>query len=275
MGSPGSTGIRTPAGVGSQSRSPSPSRATFASVSSPSVPFRKTPASSPIPSPLTATSPLPSVPIVSHGVPSPRQHQSGSTPPSSYSPPSMRTSPSLAASHTQSSDMGPTDNHATLPPSLLHIDPSSLPPPPTRQTLSATPSDATSSKRLSFISYSDLLYSTPVASLPLSSLTSSATAVPPPHLPAVTNNVPIVLPSPTGGASSRPLSMYSITTRTGKHSHPTGEYRSPSDDGSRRHSVLTQSDDIAQRLIDDIGGEWEREGLGKGLEERLEAVSLA
>jgi hypothetical protein len=27
------------------------------------------------------------------------------------------------------------------------------------------------------------------------------------------------------------------------------------------------------RMMDDVGGEWEREGLGRGLEERLEALA--
>ncbi|GJJ12764.1 hypothetical protein Clacol_007009 [Clathrus columnatus] len=283
FGGPGSTGFRTPAGVGSQSRSPSPSRAT-STLPSPgptSATSRRTPATSPLPSPLNAASPLPSVPIMSYGVPTPRQHQTSSTPPSSYSPPLAHTSPSLRTSHPPYNDGGHAESPNLLPTSLLHIDPSSLPPPPTRQNLSTAASDPT--KRLSFISYSDILYSTPITSLPLSSLTSSATNTPPPHLPAVTNNVPIVLPSPTGGAPSRPLSMYSYTARTGKQSHPsqvqTGEFTYLSDDGSvagtRRHSVLTQSEDITQRLIDDIGGEWEREGFGKGLEERLEGVTMA
>lgn len=74
--------------------------------------------------------------------------------------------------------------------------------------------------------------------------------------------------------------MYSFTARTGKQSYPSqtyaSDYAAPSDDGaSRRHSVLTQSEDITQRMIDDLGGEWEREGLGKGLEERLEGITMA
>jgi hypothetical protein len=28
------------------------------------------------------------------------------------------------------------------------------------------------------------------------------------------------------------------------------------------------------RMMDDVGGEWEREGLGRGLEERLEALNV-
>lgn len=32
--------------------------------------------------------------------------------------------------------------------------------------------------------------------------------------------------------------------------------------------------DGAAGVADDVGGEWEREGLGKGLEERLEGLTL-
>jgi hypothetical protein len=35
--------------------------------------------------------------------------------------------------------------------------------------------------------------------------------------------------------------------------------------GSNRDSIA---------MLDDIGGEWEREGLGRGLEERLEALMI-
>ena len=31
--------------------------------------------------------------------------------------------------------------------------------------------------------------------------------------------------------------------------------------------------DTASQIVDDVGGEWEREGLGRGLEERLEALN--
>ena len=84
------------------------------------------------------------------------------------------------------------------------------------------------SKRLSFMSYSDLLASTPVSMVPLSSFTSCASSEPPPHIPRL-----------SGFSSS----------------------------GS-----IHGRDSIA--LLDDMGGEWEREGLGKGLEERLEALMI-
>ncbi|KAG6371050.1 hypothetical protein JVT61DRAFT_10587 [Boletus reticuloceps] len=90
------------------------------------------------------------------------------------------------------------------------------------------------SKRLSFMSYSDLLASTPVSLVPLSSFTTCASSETPPHIPSVTG---------FAHSQSRPGSIH----------------------GRDRDSIA---------LLDDIGGEWEREGLGKGLEERLEALMI-
>ncbi|KAF8120905.1 hypothetical protein EV363DRAFT_1367189 [Boletus edulis] len=90
------------------------------------------------------------------------------------------------------------------------------------------------SKRLSFMSYSDLLASTPVSLVPLSSFTTCASSETPPHIPSVTG---------FAHSQSRPGSIH----------------------GKDRDSIA---------LLDDIGGEWEREGLGKGLEERLEALMI-
>lgn len=36
--------------------------------------------------------------------------------------------------------------------------------------------------------------------------------------------------------------------------------------------VLHADRDPATGMVDDVGGEWEREGLGRGLEERLESL---
>ena len=112
-------------------------------------------------------------------------------------------------------------------------------------TLSHPPSPHTATKRLSFISYTDLLTSTPSSTLPLSTLTTSATvADPPPHLLSV-----LGIPQHGGGGSAgvpahAPASMVTRDVREGR-------------DGL---------------FIDDGGGEWEREGLGQGLEERLESA---
>lgn len=90
------------------------------------------------------------------------------------------------------------------------------------------------SKRLSFMSYSDLLASTPVSLVPLSSFTTCVSSEPPPHIPGVAGFT---------------------------HSHSSAG----SIHGRDRDSIA---------LLDDVGGEWEREGLGKGLEERLEALMI-
>ncbi|EDR01574.1 uncharacterized protein LACBIDRAFT_295556 [Laccaria bicolor S238N-H82] len=98
-------------------------------------------------------------------------------------------------------------------------------------------------KRLSFMSFSDLLSSTPTSTLPLSSLTTSAsTFEPPPHIPGV-SGLGIVS---GGGLTNERSSIRGGVTHPGKR------------------------DSIA--LLDNVGGERERQGLGMGLEERLDAV---
>jgi hypothetical protein len=105
------------------------------------------------------------------------------------------------------------------------------------------PSPHTATKRLSFISYTDLLASTPSSTLPLSTLTTSATiADPPPHLLSV-----LGIPQHGGGSAN-------ASPRTSFY-------------GDR--DVREGRDGL---FIDDGGGEWEREGLGQGLEERLESL---
>jgi len=37
---------------------------------------------------------------------------------------------------------------------------------------------------------------------------------------------------------------------------------------------MNSGEDVVQRLADDVGGEWEREGFGKSMEERLEEVGV-
>lgn len=91
----------------------------------------------------------------------------------------------------------------------------------------------------------DLLSSTPASAIPLSSLTSSAVvSEPPPHIPSVM------------GLSQ---AHYAASSSGGSiHGAPT--------------FVLDRDGAVG---VDDVGGEWEREGLGKGLEERLEALNAA
>ncbi|KAH7915497.1 hypothetical protein BJ138DRAFT_1109553 [Hygrophoropsis aurantiaca] len=105
---------------------------------------------------------------------------------------------------------------------------------PFTHTLNLSHPPSPSSKRLSFMSYSDLLASTPASIVPLSSFASQE---PPPHIPSVNG---FTQHNGTGAGS-----------------------------GSL-HGVVRDRDSIA--MLDDVGGEWEREGLGRGLEERLEAL---
>ena len=76
------------------------------------------------------------------------------------------------------------------------------------------------------------------------------TAEPPPHLPTVSLSLPNGSRSVSASASAA---------------------------GSTRNSVLYDLPPFAVGVkepssMDEAGGEWEREGLGRGLEERLEAL---
>ncbi|EMD36639.1 hypothetical protein CERSUDRAFT_106439, partial [Gelatoporia subvermispora B] len=105
------------------------------------------------------------------------------------------------------------------------------------------PSPAHAPKRLSFLSYIDILSSTPSAALPLSSLTSASE--PPPHLPSVLG---VPQHAAAGSASG---SVHLVANA----------------------AALPLEREAGQGILDDGGGEWEREGLGRGLEERLEALN--
>jgi hypothetical protein len=111
-------------------------------------------------------------------------------------------------------------------------------------TLSHPPSPHATTKRLSFLSYTDMLTSVPSSTLPLSSLTTSATVSdPPPHLLSV-----LGIPQQVGGGSAG--------------ASPRNSFYGDRDVREGREGLF----------IDDGGGEWEREGLGQGLEERLESL---
>jgi len=104
-------------------------------------------------------------------------------------------------------------------------------------------------KRLSFISYNDLLLSTPLSSFPLSSVTnphSNAPATEPPHQVVASSRASLVGVAPPGVSDISPgeKGIHNPIPIRPTHSH-------------------------------DAAGEWVREGLGKGLEERLEAVLKA
>ncbi|GJE91328.1 hypothetical protein PsYK624_074770 [Phanerochaete sordida] len=109
----------------------------------------------------------------------------------------------------------------------------------------APPSPKNSSKRLSFLSYTDLLTSVPASTVPLSSFAQSNE--PPPHLASV-----IGIPQAQAQLSSGAASIH----------------------GSLNASTWITERDPATDLVNDVGGEWEREGLGRGLEERLEALMV-
>ncbi|KAF8868020.1 hypothetical protein CPB84DRAFT_1810110 [Gymnopilus junonius] len=167
------------------------------------------------------------------------------------SPSSLPLQPlSLASSHSISSATSPLSS-----PSSAHLTLTSHPPSPIQS----------AKKRLSFMSYSDLLSSTPSSLQRLSSLTTCASAVePPPHIPSVSglNLVNAVhaqqQQSPQSGPGSATPSLRGFPISLGG---PTGGV-----------SHAGMRDSIS--LLDNVGGEWERQGLGKGLEERLDALVI-
>jgi len=110
-----------------------------------------------------------------------------------------------------------------------------------------------SSKRLSFISYTDLLTCTPSSTQPLSSLTTS---IAPNNLEPHSRSL-IIEPEADGEAPSSVVT--SDRSLRGRKSNLSGIH-------SSFQGTLTLLDATQ-------GGEWEREGLGLGLEERLEMAS--
>ncbi|KAJ7354556.1 hypothetical protein DFH08DRAFT_1077231, partial [Mycena albidolilacea] len=148
----------------------------------------------------------------------------------------------------------PVSASASAPPTARQFDgPAAASAPPDANASANAPhatrtssASASVNKRLSFVSYADLLSSTPTATQPLSALTSPAGS--PAHITGVD---PAFSPSP-GGASASAGGSGAPSLRNfifGAGAGAGGE------------------DD---RMMDDVGGEWEREGLGRGLEERLE-----
>ncbi|EJD35940.1 hypothetical protein AURDEDRAFT_130366 [Auricularia subglabra TFB-10046 SS5] len=156
--------------------------------------------------------------------------------PSGRASPAREQSPRRRTS-TAASISGLSGSPPLLPSPLFSGSPPSLSS-PLPVPVSAEATTGPSANRLSFISYNDLLLSAPVAAVPLQSLVQPTSVEAPPHLPAVQAAASITH-SP---ARSRPRSMVGPGNRA---------------------SVL---------LGDDVGGEWEREGLGRGLEERLEEL---
>ncbi|TFK87204.1 hypothetical protein K466DRAFT_491320 [Polyporus arcularius HHB13444] len=230
------------------SRSPSPSgnrRSLLFSTSLPGSPPKTVQGSPPV-RPTVQTSPDPFAPLALSVSPPAPSATATPTPTSAYYSVSSSASPSDADSNSNSSSPT-TATHTEHP---LH----SLPQQPQQLTSitipapfpSLPPSPKNVTKRLSFISYMDLLSSTPSSAIPLSTLTSAAAvSEPPPHITSV-----IGVPQAQYAASSSGGSIHGAPTY-----------------------VLERDGVIG--VADDVGGEWEREGLGKGLEERLEGLKAA
>lgn len=220
------------------SRSPSPNgmsnrRSTIMSLPSPSPSFTM-PLPGHVQSP-SATSSPPMRPAVQTNSPSQAPAPAITTPTSTYfSVHSEESSPTTAT-------------HVEHPLHTLSSSTSSATPTTTSGGLAshAPPSPKNPSKRLSFLSYTDLLTSVPASTMPLSSFTQSNE--PPPHLPSV-----IGIPQAQAQQSSGAASIH----------------------GSLNASTWITERDPATDLVNDVGGEWEREGLGRGLEERLEALMV-
>ncbi|KAF8998424.1 hypothetical protein BDQ17DRAFT_1428508 [Cyathus striatus] len=113
----------------------------------------------------------------------------------------------------------------------------------------------TLTNRLSFISYADLLSSTPASLHPLSSLTTSASSDPPPHIPSVAGSMTYTNVIPGGSRGS-----------VGNRGSIIGSGSLAGVGGSRAPSLRTGTGGVrdSMLLVDDVGGEWEREGLGRG-----------
>ncbi|KAG6895673.1 hypothetical protein C0993_009317 [Termitomyces sp. T159_Od127] len=178
------------------------------------------------------------------------------TPTSAYFSAADDESPSADSSHETTRIAIDPSTTAGSAPGLAAAAPSTFSQPHSPGSVTASPS--TLSKRLSFVSYTDLLTSTPTSTIPLSSLTSAASAFePPPHISGV----------------AYPATASAATSLRG---FPMG-YDAP---GSGSHSGSPKRARDAQMLLapghpatlDDVGGEWEREGLGRGLAERLDVL---
>ncbi|GHJ84456.1 hypothetical protein NliqN6_0858 [Naganishia liquefaciens] len=131
--------------------------------------------------------------------------------------------------------------------------------------------------RISFVSYNDILTSHPLRVDPLSDLTSGASGEPD-HLPGTVSPALGMLPS---ARSLSPGAMggvsRSVSLSRGARASP-----APRDASSSTHGAGAGPSAIPTSIQDRLGisahagdrakGEWEKEGLGKGLQERLEEL---
>jgi hypothetical protein len=230
---PATAELASLSGVSSRlsSRSPSPTRGRT------NLPFMNLPSPSP-----SLTLPLPAHPGV---------HTTTSQKPTVQTPPAGPTTDATGApspTPTTNYFAGSVTDAQPTPMAAASVDPiftaSQHSSPFVRPVTPHPPSPHAATKRLSFISYTDLLTSTPSSTLPLSSLTTSATVSdPPPHLLSVLG-IPQHSGAGSAGASPRTSFYGDRDVREGREG----------------------------LFINDVGGEWEREGLGQGLEERLESL---
>jgi hypothetical protein len=167
-------------------------------------------------------------------------------------PPSSFPAPSRSQPHSPAA-------FSTVPLNLSH-------PPSPIASSSAGLASSNADKRLSFMAYSDLLASTPASLQPLTSLTTSASSEPPPHIPSVSGMT-------QASASAQQAQI---------HSQMHSPSHSPMNGSSLMRAAgviegrgLGVGDRDSMGIFDDVGGEWEREGMGGGLEERLEALLAA
>ncbi|KAF9522180.1 hypothetical protein CPB83DRAFT_864890 [Crepidotus variabilis] len=123
-------------------------------------------------------------------------------------------------------------------------------------------------KRLSFMSYSDLLTSTPAATQTLSSLTTCASSTePPPHIPSV---------SGLGIASAIHAAQHggSNASRGGSRAPSIRQMSLGSVGASPFGGIVHPNAKENIALLGSMSGEWEREGMGMGLDERLEGLVI-
>ncbi|KIO23566.1 hypothetical protein M407DRAFT_108877 [Tulasnella calospora MUT 4182] len=167
------------------------------------------------------------------------------------------------------------DSPVPVPPDVepIAFSGSAHPRPPSPNALNA---NNTASKRLSFISYNDLLNSTPMSSFPLSSVTSGAAE--PPHQVDVTVRSPrrtrtnsrqsTLNRSPVSDVFGTRTSVFEDENLGGVLLSAAAAAASASASPNAQQPTLQHTHDVGPKG----GGEWEREGMGSGLEERLEST---
>lgn len=222
-------------------------------------------------SPLIVTPPLPvgaatGIPIARSGGPS----RSTSRPTSiAMSLEELSLSPLVATS---------ADSPVPVPPDVepIAFSGSAHPRPPSPNALASNASN-TASKRLSFISYNDLLNSTPMSSFPLSSVTSGSAE--PPHQVDVTLRSPrrTRTNSRQSTLNRSPVSdVFGARTSVFEDENLGGVLLSSAAAAGASSASVSANGQGSLQHTHDVGpkggGEWEREGMGSGLEERLEAA---